>query len=88
MFKVLKEKDKFLKVTQENINEQLNEIRLLFGDMKNFIAEMEMLRKDQTGMLEMKNIGSQNVKPVILPKSIYRVNEILTQIPITITQKS
>lgn len=88
MFKVLKEKDKFLKVTQENINEQLNEIRLLFGDMKNFIVEMEMLRKDQTGMLEMKNIGSQNVKPVIPPKSLYRVNEILTQIPITIPQKS
>lgn len=61
MFKVLREKYKFLTVTRKNINEQLNEMRLLFGDVKNFIVEMEMLRKDQTEMLEMKNIGSRNL---------------------------
>lgn len=33
MCKVLEE-DKFLKETQENIKEQLNETRLLFCDMK------------------------------------------------------
>lgn len=67
MCKVLEE-DKFLKETQENIKEQLNETRLLFCDMKTSLQKEKMLGKDQTGMLKMKSIVSQNVKTIILPK--------------------